>query len=446
MALGIIDSQDLTNLADAIRDRTGIVDKMTPAEMSVQILSTPTYFTELVDGSLATISTKMLEGIDTIRSNAFIGLDTLTSVAMPDTITNIGAYAFRGCNNLHSIVLSDSLESIGDYAFYGCGIKNLNIPASLSSIGTQGFCCPELDHISVSANNITYRSENNCLIKDNQIVRGSNISVIPTEGVTTIGANAFSNCATLKNIVIPTNITLLGGSAFSNCPVLEYIDLSQYTTVLEAYSLFSSNDTSPAQIWIPRDLYDTWSTTVPWSYSYMIDRIRTVLDIPVGKTSIADKAYSQDSLIVKVILPSGMKTLGTYAFSGCAALKYIEIPNTVTSIGSGCFVGCAFEEIEIPDSVTFCGTYDTFYNCINLKRVKIGKGITSLATNMFYSWLDNPVMEVIDFTSATAVPTCQTSTFNGLNDTYEIWVPSSLYNSFISATNWSAVADHIVAK
>jgi hypothetical protein len=36
--------------------------------------------------------------------------------------------------------------------------------------------------------------------------------------------------------------------------------------------------------------------------------------------------------------------------------------------------------------------------------------------------------------------------FSGGARDYEIWVPSSLYNDWIVASNWSSIASHIIAK
>ena len=55
-----------------------------------------------------------------IGASAFYGCTKLTSVTIPDSVTNIGSEAFRGCKGLTSITIPDSVTSIGNYAFYGC--------------------------------------------------------------------------------------------------------------------------------------------------------------------------------------------------------------------------------------------------------------------------------------------------------------------------------------
>lgn len=56
-----------------------------------------------------------------------------------------------------------------------------------------------------------------------------------------------------------------------------------------------------------------------------------------------------------------------------------------------------------------------------------------------------PNLKVLDLTKCTAVPTLSAYSFRTISEELEIRVPASLYDSFISATNWTVVASHIVA-
>lgn len=58
--------------------------------------------------------------IEKIRSGAFSGNTTITSVTLPGTVTYIGSYAFSSCSNLTSLTLPPSITIIEDGAFEGC--------------------------------------------------------------------------------------------------------------------------------------------------------------------------------------------------------------------------------------------------------------------------------------------------------------------------------------
>ena len=55
-----------------------------------------------------------------IEDCAFLGYDSLTSIAIPSSVTSIGSDAFYDCSNLTSIKIPSSVTSIGDLAFYNC--------------------------------------------------------------------------------------------------------------------------------------------------------------------------------------------------------------------------------------------------------------------------------------------------------------------------------------
>ena len=116
----------------------------------------------------------------------FIGCRSLTSLVIPDSVTNIGDYAFSGCRSLTSLVIPDSVTNIGDYAFEGCGsLSSLVLPDGVTSIGKCAF--------------------REC---------GSLSSLVLPDGVTNIGGNAFADCKSLRSVVIPNSVTSIGGGAF----------------------------------------------------------------------------------------------------------------------------------------------------------------------------------------------------------------------------------------
>ena len=132
----------------------------------------------------------------------FIGCRSLTSLVIPDSVTNIGDYAFSGCRSLTSLVIPDSVTNIGDYAFEGCGsLSSLVLPDGVTSIGKCAF--------------------REC---------GSLSSLVLPDGVTNIGGNAFADCKSLRSVVIPNSVTSIGGGAFWGCKSLADIVIPNSVT------------------------------------------------------------------------------------------------------------------------------------------------------------------------------------------------------------------------
>lgn len=66
---------------------------------------------------------------------AFSGCSSLTSVIIPDSVTNIGNSTFSGCSSLTSVIIPDSVTYIGSGAFRGCSsLTSIVIPNSVTTI------------------------------------------------------------------------------------------------------------------------------------------------------------------------------------------------------------------------------------------------------------------------------------------------------------------------
>jgi hypothetical protein len=179
------------------------------------------------------------KAITSIGEKAFslniYGDSSLTSITIPDGVTSIGVEAFAYSTGLTSITIPDSVTSIGERAFSGCSsLTSITIPNSVTSIGNDAFRgCSSLESIIVDANNKTYHSMNNCLIKTDSktLVVGCKNSVIPADGsVTIIGNGAFSGCSYLTSVTIPDSVTSIGNCAFSGCIGLTSVTIPNSVT------------------------------------------------------------------------------------------------------------------------------------------------------------------------------------------------------------------------
>ncbi|MBR4350077.1 MAG: leucine-rich repeat domain-containing protein [Bacteroidales bacterium] len=156
------------------------------------------------------------EGTNIIAPWAFEDCTELTSVTIPDSVTEIGNNAFQGCTSLKSITIPDSVTKIGMYAFSGSGLINIVIPKSVKSIDTYAFInCNDCVSISVMGpvNSLQYNVFASC-IKLETITFGTGIKKIDPEILNVyekVGTNGIKKIydfpPTLKAIYVPAKKT-----------------------------------------------------------------------------------------------------------------------------------------------------------------------------------------------------------------------------------------------
>lgn len=102
-------------------------------------------------------------------------------------------------------------------------------------------------------------------------------------------------------------------------------------------------------------------------------------------------------------------------------------------------------EVDIPAEVVSFGSYSCypFHKNKTIEKVKFLGDITFVSA---YAFVEASNLREVDFTACTTVPTLEsTTTFQSTASNLQIKVPSVLYDEWISATNWSAIANKIVA-
>lgn len=100
----------------------------------------------------------------------------IEAVTVGENVTYLGSYAFAYCGELTTVSLPSTLMQLGDAVFFTCtGLTTVSLPSAVSSIGANVF--------------------NYC----NQLAQ---VVLARTEPVT-IGDNAFDNCATGLEILVP---------------------------------------------------------------------------------------------------------------------------------------------------------------------------------------------------------------------------------------------------
>ena len=101
------------------------------------------------------ISVTIADSVTSIGDSAFNGCESLTTIRLPNSLTEIPAFVFSNCKSLTSITIPDGVTSIGDGAFSGCeSLNNVIIPERVNSIGKYVFqSCSSLTSLTFQNSN-----------------------------------------------------------------------------------------------------------------------------------------------------------------------------------------------------------------------------------------------------------------------------------------------------
>ena len=190
-------------------------------------------------------------GEDALKDNT-----TITSVTIPDSVTEIGANAFAGCTNLTSVnyegdwsnltiqsgnpAVEDAAkdaanEQLFDFAFtpdntavivirYKGTAADVTIPSRY-----QGKPVTMIDHAAFHNNSAV-------------------TSVTIPDSVTAIPDDAFGFCSQLTNISIPNSVTFIGFSAFNSCTSLKSITLPSSLSTIQSYAFYNCGNLKTIRI------------------------------------------------------------------------------------------------------------------------------------------------------------------------------------------------------
>ena len=239
---------------------------------------------------------------------------------IPETIadkpvTSIAAKAFEGCQNLQSVTIPNTIKKVGENAFFNC--TKLKYGVNITDL--EAWC--RIAFGNFRGNPLSYGAPLH--------LNGSALETVTIPySITTIGANTFSGCSSIRKVIMHSGVIGIDSSAFWHC-----VDLSSVT-------------------------------------------------IPNGVTYIGASAFAGCSSLKEIAIPDTLQRLENSVFSGCTALTSITIPDSVTYIRDA-FTGCTgLTEVTIPSAVTVVES-GAFGNCTNLKDVTFENYKTRVEYNAF---------------------------------------------------------------
>lgn len=166
----------------------------------------------------------------------------------------------------------------------------------------------------------------------------------------------------------------------------------------------------------------------------------TTITMPNTCTILGTNGITNNSYLKCIVFPKSVTKFTTYLLRSCRGLEKIVFSSQITDLSESNLDYTSIETVVIPRGVTKMNMSTFRYNYFLKKIVFLGN-MTSFGTyEISYCY----ALQEIDLSNCTGVPTLSDTAFTKLPTGCVIKVPSSLLDTFKTATNWTKFANQLV--
>ena len=173
-----------------------------------------------------------------------------------------------------------------------------------------------------------FEIQNGVLVRYN----GSSDTVTIPGDVRAVGASAFLNHTTLRQVVIPASVVSVGDRAFDGCSALSVVSGGDSITAVGDMAFRGTPylDNSVAKYFMLGHVLLWYNGTA------------TSVTVPSHCTAVAPYAFMRCEYLQSFTAYEGLLSVGTGAFYGCKKLSSVSLPPTVSEIGAYAFEGTPY--------------------------------------------------------------------------------------------------------
>lgn len=201
------------------------------------------------------------QSLTTLGVGCFNGCLMTNDIVIPGGVVEIPKDAFAWLWNVNKVTLSEGLETIGETAFNFSHIREINIPASVSYVGSLAFGYNQLSKVEVA----DLESFLNLIFDDcwanplntgaGLYYKGKPVTEINFGDyfITETGEYQLYGCGSLEKVIFPRNFTKIGYESFLNANNLRVVECMNEDGIATQYTgnPFSSQTTSFGTLYVP---------------------------------------------------------------------------------------------------------------------------------------------------------------------------------------------------
>ena len=322
------------------------------------------------------------------------------------SVKEIGKGSFAKCTTLFQSIQSlfPNVVTIGESAFEDSNFKGLLISLpKVKTIGAKAF-----------KNSKAYK-----------------MTEMGFEDLTTIGDEAFANCANLVDVHIPANVTKIGADAFKGCSAVTKL---RY----DAKNLETSDPLEGVRTTIEEVTLGEEVSVIPQSLLYQSKIAK--LTIPENVTKLSENSFGACAKLDSVILFSTTESTNIKddaPFQGDENLKKVIFKGEKTvNIPGFLFANTGVKEVVWGNVKTI--STSAFQNT-KLESLTLN----NMTTLGFYAFANIPSLKEININGA--VPQIQDNTFSGTENVTVINGSCSTVDELKASDLWTAVCTNIQA-
>lgn len=318
------------------------------------------------------------EGITGISDFAFTA-SKIETLDIPSSVTSIGSAAFSSCKNLVSVSGGENVSYIGSMAFLNCSsLVSIDLSDKLEGLYMGTFKdCKSLTSITIPGNVAVYGLSDFVFSGCEKLK-----TVTLMYGVVSIDGEVFKDCTALETITLPDTLTNIYSDAFKNCTALTKVFYYGTEEDWNKISISAGNDalTNATRSYIAeKHTSGSCGANLTWTLN---DAGVLTIQGTGRMTDYSQASWNTDD-VQKVIVKDGVTSIGAFAFYNCSNLTEVQLPSSLLEIGDSAFANCHnLTNVQLPANLTTLGSR-AFWNDNGLLSINLPDALVSIGARAF---------------------------------------------------------------